>query len=613
MAETISPEKQTVETCLKNRTYYIDFYQREYVWNKETVDTLLNDIFYAFELSYNNYKDAELTQEILEKFNWYYLNVYITNNISGKVYIVDGQQRLTTLTLIAVKLYHLIEDEFLKDNLKECILGKDKWKGNIYRIDNEKRKYVMDVLMQNLPYPSVFNNKTEENIINRYQDISKYIDDKKLCDNALDAFVRYFLERLVIVELTITKDDTPMVFEVINDRGEALKPFEILKGKLIGALDKNDTDSYSEKWDNTVNNLNNIADLFFADYLKSKFVFTRNSKLEASINNEYHRYIFEDNDIAEKLSFRKSDQKHIKNIKSFVENDVVYYGRLYSKIKRNENEFLKYDNELLQLSGQYEIILAACEFNDPDEDVKISAVAKEYERLFVLLQLNGIYDSNQLQEISYNLNERIKGLSVDSYRRVFNEIITNSVKERRGLNTEVELLNYNTFLKADYSNLNTRFLRYFLARIEQFICNSTKQSMQNDVEYISTRTGYKSGYHIEHILSHNETNIAYFSSEEEFESKRNQLGGLLLLKDRDNISSGNEEYVDKLKTYSSGLVWGHTLCDDFYHKNKDFDDFNNNLKTKCGNSFSPIQVFDSTALEQRNRLLYELVKIIWEV
>ncbi len=52
---------------------------------------------------------------------------------------------------------------------------------------------------------------------------------------------------------------------------------------------------------------------------------------------------------------------------------------------------------------------------------------------------------------------------------------------------------------------------------------------------------------------------------------------------------------------------------DFYHKNKDFDDFNNNLKTKCGNSFSPIQVFDSTALEQRNRLLYELVKIIWEV
>ena len=613
MAETISPEKQTVETCLKNRTYYIDFYQREYVWNKETVDTLLNDIFYAFELSYNNYKDAELTQEILEKFNWYYLNVYITNNISGRVYIVDGQQRLTTLTLIAVKLYHLVNDEFLKDNLKECILGKDKWKGNIYRIDNEKRKGVMDVLMQDLPYPSTFNNKTEENIINRYQDISKYIDDKKLCDNALDAFVRYFLERLVIVELTITKDDTPMVFEVINDRGEALKPFEILKGKLIGALDKNDTDSYSEKWDTTVNNLNSIADLFFADYLKSKFVFTRNSKLEASINNEYHRYIFEDNDIADQLSFRKSDQKHIKNIKSFVENDVVYYGRLYSKIKRNENEFLKYDNEILQLSGQYEIILAACELNDSDEDRKIRDVAKEYERLFVLLQLNGIYDSNQLQEISYNLNEKISGLSVDAYRRVFNEIITNSIKERRGLNTEVELLNYNTFLKADYSNLNTRFLRYFLARIEQYICKNTKQSMQNDVEYISTRTGYKSGYHIEHILSHNETNIAYFSSEEEFESKRNQLGGLLLLKDRDNISSGNEEYIDKLKTYSSGLVWGHTLCDDFYHKNKDFDDFNDNLKTKSGYSFFPIQVFDRTALEQRNRLLYELVKIIWEV
>lgn len=32
MQQTIDPRNQTVESCLKNKSYYIDFYQREYVW-----------------------------------------------------------------------------------------------------------------------------------------------------------------------------------------------------------------------------------------------------------------------------------------------------------------------------------------------------------------------------------------------------------------------------------------------------------------------------------------------------------------------------------------------------------------------------------------------------
>lgn len=123
MQQTIDPRNQTVESCLKNKSYYIDFYQREYVWSKDTVETLLRDIFYAFELSYEQYKDAELSQEVLEKYNWYYLNIFITNNVEGKVYIVDGQQRLSTLTLIAAKLYHATKNEDLRDTLKDCIYG----------------------------------------------------------------------------------------------------------------------------------------------------------------------------------------------------------------------------------------------------------------------------------------------------------------------------------------------------------------------------------------------------------------------------------------------------------------------------------------------------------
>lgn len=613
MQQTINPDKQTVESCLKQRTYYIDFYQREYIWSQPTVEILLNDIFYSFELSYEEHKDEELSQEVLEQFNWYYLNIFITNNINGKVYIVDGQQRLSTLTLIATKLYHLTNNEFLKDTLKDCIFGKDKWKGNIFRIDHEKRKDVMESILLNKSFDKQYLNKTEETIITRYKDISIYIDKKKLDSKKLSAFISYFLERLVLVELSINKDDTPMVFEVINDRGEALKPFEILKGKIIGSLSKNDTENYSKKWDLSLSQLIDKEDSFFVDLLKSKFIFKRNSKVETIINNAYHRYIFDHNDIASTLAFRKNDKNQIDNIKSFIDGDLRYYTTLYAKVTKNEDTSLMYNNDIHSLSGQYQIILAACSIDDEEEDKKISTIAKEYDRLHMLLRLNSIYDSNSFQEITYSLNERIKNKLTNEYRDIFDEVIIEQIKARKNLSEVKSVLEYEAFLKKDYTNTDTRTLRYLLARIEEFICYNINQSMLNDVIYISTKTGWKTGYHIEHILSRNSTNESYFESQDEFESKRNLLGGLLLLKDRDNVSSGNEEYEYKLKTYSSGLVWGHSLCSDFYHKNKDFDDFNNSFKQKTGYEFYPVNQFNKEELEYRSRLFYELVKLIWEV
>ena len=203
MKQTITPDKQTVQEALQGRTYFVDFYQREYVWSKETVDILLRDIFYSFDISYDQFKNAELTAEVMEKFNWYYLNIFITNNINGKAYIVDGQQRLSTLTLLAAKLYHLTDNEILKDILKACIFSNDAYKGNKFNIDNEKRHDVMKAVLDNKEYTIKFKNKTEETIITRYADISKFIDEKEMDKNRLTAFIHYFLERLVLVELTI--------------------------------------------------------------------------------------------------------------------------------------------------------------------------------------------------------------------------------------------------------------------------------------------------------------------------------------------------------------------------------------------------------------------------
>jgi hypothetical protein len=612
MKQTITPNKQTVEEALSNRKYFVDFYQREYVWSKETVGILLRDIFYSFELSYDIYRNSELTPELFDKFNWYYLNIFITNTVNGKSYIVDGQQRLSTLTLIAAKLYHLVKDEDLKDALKACIYSKDKWKGSLYNIDNDKRHDVMKAVLEKTPYEQPFKNKTEETIIERYADISKYIDEKDMDEHKLKAFIMFFLEKLVLVELTIEQDDTPMIFEVINDRGESLKPFEILKGKLIGALDKNDTYSFSEIWDEAMSKLFGIEDDFFIDYLKANYITKKNSKLSTSINQAYHRYIFDSNDIANDLGFRRRDDHHISNIKNFVKVNLTYYSDLYSKIRKNPNEWLDYLNGINNFFNQYQIILAACDINDPNEVQKVEIISKEFDRMYVILRLNTAYDSNSFQEVAYSLNEALRGAQIEDYRKIFNEKIIELLKEKKSVQNPV-ILDYNAFLKADYTNLDQRFLRYFLARVEKYITENTNRDMINDVNYISTKTGYKTGYHIEHILSRNDENKSYFKDEDEFENKRNQLGGLLLLKGLDNLSSGNEKYDDKLKTYSAGLMWGQSLSSNFYHTNKNLEAFNKRLREEYQTEIAPIEKFDAEALEKRNQLLYKLVRIIWEI
>lgn len=119
----ISPEKQNIDRVFSNTTYYIDFYQRDYKWNSEPVIRLLDDIFYGFDETYQKKKDLDPNVEnVVANYPWYYLNTYVTNAIEGHVYVVDGQQRLTTIALILIKLFHLAES--LNSKLNRWIASK---------------------------------------------------------------------------------------------------------------------------------------------------------------------------------------------------------------------------------------------------------------------------------------------------------------------------------------------------------------------------------------------------------------------------------------------------------------------------------------------------------
>ena len=123
-----------------------------------------------------------------------------------------------------------------------------------------------------------------------------------------------------------------------------------------------------------------------------------------------------------------------------------------------------------------------------------------------------------------------------------------------------------------------------------------------------TKTSAKTGFHVEHILSWNEENQELFGGDEElFEQERNRLGGILLLKGKDNISSNNERYTDKLKSYANTLYWNETLRADSYKSKLDMKA----LKDKFGLELEPLERFGPDQLETRHQLLFKLVGIIW--
>ena len=232
----ISPDKQNIDKVFSNTQYHIDFYQREYKWTQEPVKRLLDDIFYKFNEVYQQNSSLPPDEQVIDsKYPWYYLNTYVTNTIDGRVYVVDGQQRLTTLTLILLNLYHKANTNKseLSDWVKSKIFGQSGYKKTFW-MRHEAHLLTLEALFEEQIDEAPTNSGlTAENMVKNYKVVKSWLEQNIDGKHQLETFIFYFLRRLVLINLSVEQTDVPMVFEVINDRGVRLKPYEILKGKLL--------------------------------------------------------------------------------------------------------------------------------------------------------------------------------------------------------------------------------------------------------------------------------------------------------------------------------------------------------------------------------------------
>ncbi|TWU33457.1 hypothetical protein Q31b_57740 [Novipirellula aureliae] len=621
----VSPEKQNINTLFSTTSYHIDFYQREYKWKGDEVARLIEDIFYHFGQSYEKHPDLDPNQgNVVDKFSWYYLNTYITNKTNNRIFVVDGQQRLTTLTLMLIALYRLCENETidspdLREWLKSKIAGVGIGGKKEFWMANSKREPLMQALFdgkspkENLIEDGV----TARHIIENYALIDKELTVRLPTKHIFETFVYYFLCNVVIINLEVAQTDVPMIFEVINDRGVRLQSYEILKGKLLGQIDKDEVDHYADIWDSSLCNLESNAedevDTFFRTFLRAKFADTR--KKGQVFDGPYHRVIFEE---------PCDDELHLNHdaqaVKHFLKGPLSYYSSLFHKLRKlgvdpdSEIPECYFISQLNRMDGHLMLCLAACAVDDPDEDGKILAISRAFDRAYVMLQLNRAYDSNQLQELLYTLNPMLKNCPVEEIEQRINSQVLKDIQERRGTDTK-SLLSYQQFRQVGYGDFNTRFMRYFLTRIELWIADNLNCQLHDTLYNYVCGTGKSNAYHVEHILSRNDESRSQFIVDGEFdeamfENERNRFGGLLLLKGQDNISSGNELYIDKLRTYTGSAPYlAQTLVADFYKSNSAMVQ----LKQNTALEFLAASMFTREVLENRSTLLYKIATITWQI
>jgi len=556
---------------------------------------------------------------ISAKYPWYYLNTYITNKTHGQIFIVDGQQRLTTITLILIALHALcpqFDSPALKSWLHAKIAGVGVGGVTQFWMADEKRRSVMDALLRD----DVAAARQTPGITARYMTQNFELVDAEL-RNRLDtrhrfqSFVYYFLCMVVIVNLDVPQTDVSMVFEVINDRGIGLQPYEIFKGKLLGEIDKLEVDTFADLWENCILPLEaddpGAIDTFFRTYLRAKFAASK--KQGQAFDGAYHRAIF-----TEKSTQPLQLHSNPAGVKSFLKGEFRYYSRLFIKAR----ELGQFDNktspecyyisQLNRMDGHLMLTLAACDVDEREEDEKIAAVAKAFDKAYVMLQLNRAYDSNQFQELLYSLNPQLRGCKAADIGKTIEAAVLKRINDWRSAESAT-LLAYNQFKDVGYGDYNPTFLRYFLARIEKYIADGIGLGMKTSLYNYVRGVGKSNAYHVEHILARNPESKALFTfdgrfEEIEFENQRNRLGGLVLLKGQDNQSSKNEVYKEKLRTYTGSAPYlAQTLVADFYKSNSAIKSF----KVNSGLQFASIEEFDKQALESRCLLMYEIAKRVW--
>ena len=198
------------------------------------------------------------------------------NPDDGKKSIIDGQQRITSITLLLIYLNQLQKDHDQQVNISELIFS-EKYGEKSFNMTDEDRESCLESLFITGQYdPTDEDSETVINLVERYDDIQNTFPEF-ISENCLPHFIDWFTENVVIVEITAYSDDNAYtIFETMNDRGLSLTSTEMLKGYVLSRIgDRKKRNEINDLWKLQIQKLNDFAknadQSFFHAWFRAKY------------------------------------------------------------------------------------------------------------------------------------------------------------------------------------------------------------------------------------------------------------------------------------------------------------------------------------------------------
>lgn len=551
----IEAKDKSLGQILERQHFVIDEYQRAYCWKRKQIETLLDDLYYNFS---DNLSDPEKND--VKSFDSYYMGPIVVSKTKTSKSIVDGQQRLTTFTLLLIYLYHLCEELGVDCDID--ILSRIRYKRG-YVIDVPERQDIMNILLDGHLDESFDLIKTHDNIddsipniINAYQQISEDFPVELRSQDTLLMFIEWLFDNVILVEIVAYSNEKAYtIFETMNDRGLTLTPTEILKAHILSQVDEEKKTELNKLWHKKINLIiqqagdNGDAD-FFKAWFRAKYAETirsssSNKKKEdfESIGAHYHTWF---------KNTRKFNLHNSQDYYFFLKGDFDFFTDQYIKIKQHQwsecQDALKdvYVTSCYPMADSLYLPLLMSPLSTQDTNEEIEQKIRLVNKF--------VDDFNNLKTLAY------QSIAQTAVRNTINNLVlqirNNSIPTLSQLieNEKTDLLRidpvpFDNFVPGLY------YAHYFLARLRLFHDNeipfSSLLRTKRQSSYIAVpiaRYNEVEQYNRDHLVSLNHNILLNYCLIRRYEQNEyNQLPlseRIVWLKEKGYLPEFGDEYVE---------------------------------------------------------------------
>ncbi len=580
--------------ALFSRRYVLDNYQREYEWEKIHLQDLINDLAGR----YLSQRKPEHELRDVATFEPYFLGPIVTHRGANETYIVDGQQRLTTLMLLLIWLHRVQSDRDDAVRGLDALVVSDHYGRFEFAVEDPilPRQPVLSDLLEgqevklNRPMST-----SEKNMVDRYTDMDDLFP-ADLLDDDLPFFIYWLLDRVMLVE--ISTEDARLAletFETMNDRGLRLSAADLLKSFLLKSANPADRTRISNVWRTRIAQLtdadSNGHTTFIKSWLRAKY--SRNAADDEAIGGGFDRWL----------------RGHHKDVGVHYPGDfsslVLYqmdrlagrYLTLLDAAKR-PRPWLDpvYFNGLNSVTLQYPLILAAVTADDDDKTfaTKARMVAGYLDILVARRIVNG-------QDYRYDALSH----SVFALARDIRDLDPAPLAARLGAEVAALAAAFEGVTSYGLRHGNRAKTKYLLSRITAWLQVMVDPNPDRPSQAQAVRQLW--AHDIEHVWA-NRPDYQPQVAARRFQALRNRLGALVLLTRDLNAAVGDDPYPLKVKHYLPQNILARSLHPQCYEANPRFRALMETHKLQ----FQPYEVFDETAIEQRQKLYRRLCELVWD-